>query len=112
MKSVSTYATDNQRPVTLCRYWVKAGQEPRFRELLRRHWPLFQQLGLVAEEPPHLIFRGEDKDRGVFFVETFAWKDAEAAERAHSLPEVAAVWEPMGECCTDMEFPSVEQIHD
>ena len=51
-----------------------------------------------------------DKARGVFYVETFPWADAEAAGRAHSLPEVAAVWEPMGECCTEMEFPSVERV--
>ena len=36
--------------------------------------------------------------------------EGEAAQRAHSLPEVAAVWEPMGACCTEMEFPEVEQI--
>src|SRR5688572_7890510 len=96
----TTPASKTTTPITLCRYWVKAGQEARFRELLHRHWPVFQRLGLVADQPPHLIFRGEDKDRGVFYVETFAWKDADAVERAHSLPEVASVWEPMGECCT------------
>lgn len=96
--------------ITLCRYWVKPDKEVEFRKLLSRHWPTFTKLGLVSEQPPHLIFRGEDKERGLFYVETFAWKDAEAVERAHSLPEVASVWEPMGECCTSMEFPFVEQI--
>lgn len=97
--------------ITLCRYWVKADKEPEFRALLEKHWPTFTRLGLVNDQPPHLIFRGEDKDRGIFYVETFPWKDAEAAGRAHSLPEVAAIWEPMSECCTSMEFPSVEQIN-
>ena len=96
--------------ITLCRYWVKPEKETEFRALLKKHWPVFQKLGLVADDPPHLIFRGEDKQRGLFYVETFAWKNVEAMQRAHSLPEVAAVWEPMGGCCTDMEFPSVEQI--
>lgn len=96
--------------VTLCRYWVKPEKEAEFRRLLERHWPTFQRLGLVADKPPHLIFRGTDRERGVFYVETFPWKDAAAAERAHSLPEVAAVWEPMGNCCSSMEFPSVEQV--
>lgn len=31
-------------------------------------------------------------------------------KRAHSLREVASVWEPMSGCCTSMEFPSVELI--
>ena len=96
--------------ITLCRYWVKADKEAEFKELLRKHWPTFTKLGLVADNPPHLIFRGEDKQRGVFYVETFAWKDEQAVERAHSLPEVAAVWEPMGNCCSEMEFPFVEQV--
>lgn len=103
---------DPSPPVTLCRYWVKPDQEQRFRELLSKHWPVFSELGLVANDPPHLIFRGEDKERGIFYVETFAWKDAGAMERAHSLPEVMAIWGPMGECCSSMEFPSVEQIKD
>jgi hypothetical protein len=96
--------------ITLCRYWVKPDKEAEFRALLERHWPIFTRLGLVADQPPHLIFRGQDGDGRIFYVETFPWKDAQAAGRAHSLPEVAAVWEPMGECCTAMEFPDVEQI--
>jgi hypothetical protein len=96
--------------ITLCRYWVKPEKETEFRKLLQHHWPVFTKLGLVGDDPPHLIFRGQEKDGRVFYVETFTWKDAEAVNRAHSLPEVAAVWEPMGTCCTDMEFPNVEQI--
>ena len=101
---------DSTSNLTLCRYWVKPDKEPEFRELLARHWPVFSELGLVVDDPPHLIFRGVDKERGIFFVETFAWKDASSMQRAHSLPEVAAVWEPMADCCSSMEFPSVERI--
>lgn len=100
----------DDRNITLCRYWVKADKEVEFRALLDRHWPTFVKLGLVLDDPPHLIFRGEDDERGIFYVETFPWKNAEAAKRAHSLPEVGAIWEPMSECCTSMEFPSVERI--
>jgi hypothetical protein len=96
--------------LTLCRYWVKPEREVEFRRLLGQHWPTFERLGLVAERPPHLIFRGTDRERGIFYVETFPWKDPAAMQRAHSLPEVAAVWEPMGDCCSSMEFPSVEQV--
>lgn len=98
--------------ITLCRYWVKADKEDAFKELLKAHWPTFKKLGLVLDDPPHLIFRGEDEERGIFYVETFPWKDQDAMNRAHSLPEVAAVWEPMGECCSSMEFPSVERVVD
>jgi hypothetical protein len=97
-------------PITLCRYWVKPEKEQEFRKLLEQHWPMFQKLGLVLDEPPHLVFRGQTKEGRIFYTEIFPWKDVEATERAHSLPEVASVWEPMGECCTDMEFPDVEQV--
>ena len=96
--------------VTLCRYWVKPEKESEFRQLLSRHWPLFEALGLVADRPPHLILRGQSRDGRLFYVETFPWKDADAVQRAHELPEVAAVWEPMGACCTEMEFSDVEPI--
>lgn len=102
--------TSTHSTITLCRYWVKPEHEARFRGLLREHWPVFVRLGLVAESPPHLVFRGVDKDRGIFYVETFPWKDESAAGRAHTLPEVGAVWGPMAECCSAMEFPAVEQI--
>ena len=101
----------NQRhSISLCRYWVKPEKETEFRRLLEKHWPTFQRLGLVADEPPHLVFRGEDKERGIYYVETFPWKDLESMSRAHSLPEVASIWEPMGDCCSNMEFSDVEQV--
>jgi hypothetical protein len=106
---MATTSAGPRSDVTLCRYWVKPEREAEFRKLLAAHWPTFRKLGLVADDPPHLIFRGEQDGR-VFYVETFPWKDVDAMRRAHSLPEVAAIWEPMGACCTSMEFPSVEVI--
>ena len=108
MSSSHARGTSN---ITLCRYWVKPEKEAEFRDLLVRHLPVFQQLGLVKDDPPHLVFRGQDESGRIFYVETFPWKDQAAMERAHSLPEVASVWEPMGACCTSMEFPFVDQVH-
>ena len=96
--------------ITLCRYWVKPEREATFKVLLARHWPTFEKLGLVADAPPHLVFRGEDKEKGLFYAETFPWKDKDAMHKAHEHPEVMAIWGPMGECCTSMEFPSVELV--
>jgi hypothetical protein len=102
--------TSSDSTITLCRYWVKPEKEAEFKKLLERHWPTFQSLGLVADTPPHLVFRGVDKEKGIFYVETFPWKDGTSAQRAHTLPEVASIWEPMGACCSNMEFTSVEQL--
>lgn len=97
-------------PTTLCRYWVRAEREPEFKALLAAHWPTFLRLGLVDPAGPHLVYRGEDKERGLFYVETFPWRDDAAVETAHEHPEVMAVWGPMGACCSSMEFPFVERI--
>lgn len=51
--------------ITLCRYWVRAEREDEFKALLEKHFKTFEALGLVSSETPHLIFRGEDKERGV-----------------------------------------------
>jgi len=104
-----SHSNDNPASISLCKYRLKPGKEPEFVKLLERHWPTMTRLGLVADQPPHLVFRGEDK-QGVYYVEIFPWKDASAANRAHELPEVAQVWEPMGVCCSDMEFPHVELV--
>jgi len=79
--------------LTLCRYWVKPEREAEFRRLLEQHWPTFERLGLVAEKPPHLIFRGTDRERGIFYVETFPWKDPAAMQRAQSPPEESSARE-------------------
>ncbi|MFK7990553.1 MAG: hypothetical protein AB8I08_31315 [Sandaracinaceae bacterium] len=100
----------NTPPITLCRYWIKPGHEEAFVALLKVHWPTFQKLGLVLEDRPHVIFRGEDTERGVYYVETFPWRDKDAMNCAHELPEVGAIWGPMGECCSSMEFPTVSEV--
>lgn len=99
----------NDAPITLCRYWVKPDEEARFRALLTQHWPTMERLGLVRAEPPHVIFRGEDEERGVYYVETFPWRSRVAMDQAHASPEVSAIWGPMGECCSSMEFPTVRE---
>lgn len=103
-------STPHAPSISLCKYRLKPGKESEFVKLLEKHWPTMTRLGLVADQPPHLLFRGEDKE-GVYYVEVFPWKDETAVNRAHELPEVAQVWEPMGTCCTDMEFPNVELVH-
>lgn len=99
----------------LCLYRVKAGSEAAFRGLLAKHWPTLHRLGLAADEPS-TIYQGSEKAGAPLFVELLSWKNAEAPNRAHELPEVMAVWEPMGMLCESrdgkppMEFPHVERI--
>ena len=96
----------------ICTYRVRAGAEEAFARLLAEHWHVLDGQGLVQGEPSR-FWRGVDETGGVFFVELFTWRTAEAPEAAHDSASVMAVWGPMGELCEarggrpPMEFPHV-----
>ena len=104
-------------PVTvICRYCVKPGHEAEMERLLAQHWPALKGQGLVTDEPP-AIYRGcpspkpgGENDLNSVYIEIFSWKSQSAPQTAHELPEVMAVWEPMGAICESMEFPSFEPL--
>jgi hypothetical protein len=102
--------------VAICTYRVKSGKEAEFQAALQRHWPTLRDLGLAADEPSQ-IFKGLDESGGAFFVEILTWKNADAPNHAHEIPEVMSVWEPMGRCCEArlgrpaMEFPVTQPLH-
>jgi hypothetical protein len=100
---------------SLCIYRVKPGSEGAFKKLLAKHWPTLKRVGLAADVPS-AIYQGSEGERQPIFVELLSWKDEHGAERAHELPDVMAVWEPMGKLCEErngrpsMEFPLVEPL--
>ena len=101
--------------VAICTYRIKAGKEDQFLALLRRHWPMLRDLGM-AVEAPSLIFLGADESGGTVITEILTWTNAGMPNRAHEVPAVMALWEPMGLCCEarlgrpPMEFPQVQPI--
>jgi hypothetical protein len=100
---------------SMCVYQVRAGTEREFERLLRRHWPTLHELELVTDNRA-IAYRGRNDDGSPFFVEFLEWRDETMPDTAHSLPEVAAIWEAMGPLCEDrngkpaMAFPSVESL--
>jgi hypothetical protein len=100
---------------SLCIYRVKLGSEAAFKKLLAKHWPTLRRVGLAADKPS-TIYQGSEGEKRPIFVELLNWKDEHGAGRAHELPDVMAVWEPMGKLCEErdgrpsMEFPIVEPI--
>lgn len=101
--------------ISMCIYRVQGEQEKAFREILQRHWPTLRELGLADDAAP-LTFRGVDPEGKPFYVEFFTWRDQESVDRAHQLPEVLALWEPMEKLCEKrrgqpaVEFPHVERV--
>jgi len=106
---------------SICTYRVKKGARDKFVELLRLHWPTLHENGL-ATDTPAIVFEAEngsdnrDNEQGTTFVEIFSWSRADAPHLAHQMPEVMAVWEPMGGLVEDrdgrpgMEFPSYRPL--
>ena len=96
----------------LCTYRVRAGEEPRFRELLSRHWATLRDLGFVTDEES-LLFRSLDEP--LTYVEIFSWVEGGFA-LAHEHPDVLAIWEPMEPLLEDRdgrprwEFPHYERV--
>ena len=103
------------QPTVICTYRVRSGQESAFTGLLAKHWPALRELDLVTDTPA-AVYRGTEPSGGTYFQEIFHWKDADAPRKAHELPEVMAVWEPVGALCEArdgrpaMEFPHVERV--
>jgi len=103
-------SSSNSDPVSvLCIYRVKEGKEAAFRPLLEKHWPTLDSVGLVTSAPARW-YLGEGKNGQKCFIEMFEWKDAKASGTAHELPDVMAVWEPMGALVDDMEFIDIERL--
>ena len=107
---------DGTKTVNICRYQVKAGHEAEMEALLVKHWPALHGAGLTTDEPA-TVYRGvpstkPNQEHGAarVYIEIFCWKSDDAPALAHEMPEVMAVWEPMGAICESMEFPSFELL--
>jgi hypothetical protein len=102
-------------PTVIATYRVAPGREDEFVALLERHYPTLKSVGLVTDAPPVVYRNVDEKGRSTYF-EIFEWKDADAPDTAHHLPEVMAVWEAMGTLAEDrdgrpkFEFPHVERL--
>ena len=100
---------------SMCIYRVKAGSEGAFKKLLAKHWPTLKRVGLAADVPS-TIYQGSEGDEQPIFVELLNWEEKGGADRAHEIPDVMAVWEPMGKLCESradrppMEFPLVAPL--
>jgi len=91
-------------------YRPKPGKEDELLDLIKKHGPALQSTGLIIGGLP-VIYRATDKRSGEkFFIETFSWRDEDAPEAAHQMPEVMAVWEPMTPILAGMQLAVVEGV--
>jgi len=91
-------------------YRPKKGKENDLFTLVKKHWPVLKELGLVTNDPAK-VYRATDKRSGqVYFIEIFSWRDQRAPETAHQTPEVMAVWETMGPVLEGLELAALEPV--
>jgi quinol monooxygenase YgiN len=103
--------TETGKPVlTHVTYRPKKGKEEELFALVKKHWPVLNQLGLSTKDPAK-IYRATNKESGdVYFIEIFSWRDAQATATAHQTPEVMAIWEPMGPILEKLELAALEPV--
>jgi hypothetical protein len=91
-------------------YRPKKDKTAELLSLVLKHGPALQATGLIVKGPP-AVYRATNKRTGdVFFIETFSWRDEEAPNLAHQMPEVMAVWEPMTPLLDNLELAVIEQL--
>jgi quinol monooxygenase YgiN len=91
-------------------YRPKKGKEAELLLLVKKHWPVLKELGLVTNDPAK-VYRATDKRSGqVYFIEIFSWRDERAPDTAHQTPEVMSVWETMGPVLEGLELAALEPI--
>ena len=91
-------------------YRPKSGKTEELLGLVLKHGPALQSTGLIVDGPP-VIHRATNKRTGdVFFIETFSWRDEDAPNLAHQMPEVMAVWEPMTPLLDNLELAVIEPL--
>ena len=94
----------------LCIYRVKDGKEGEFRPLIEKHWPTLSSIGLRHFRARPLVSIQRQEGTKVFRRALRVEKTPRRPQTAHELPEVMAVWEPMGELVEDMEFLDLETL--
>ena len=90
-------------------------KDREFRALLAQHLPILRARELVTDREPIVV-----KSTNGTYIEIFEWRGAESATRAHHDPEVAKIWEAMGQIATlptlgtldeiDARFPHFEPV--
>lgn len=90
--------------IVIACYRPKPGMADRLRESTRSHVDRLRAEGLVTERKP-IIMEAADGT----IVEVFEWASREAIDRAHSNPNVRAMWEEYDEVCEYVPIADLEE---
>jgi len=86
-------------------YRPVAGREDALLDLVHAHVPALRALGLATDAPP-VILRSPANGN---LVEIFDWVSEEAVQRAHSMPEVIAMWDAFDVVCDFLKLAQLAE---
>lgn len=78
--------------IVFCAYRPREGKADELLALVKQHLPTLRRLELATDRPA-ICCRAADGT----IIEVFEWATADSARLAHEHPEVARIWEAMGE---------------
>lgn len=90
--------------VVFALYQPHEGKDAELRQLIAEHIPTLRRLELITQRPAILA-----KSTNGTYIEVFEWRSAESAGQAHQHPEVAKVWEAMGEIA---DLPTLDSLEE
>ena len=90
--------------VVFALYRPHPGKDAELRRLIAQHLPVLRRLQLATDRPAILV-RAKDGT----YIEVFEWRNEESAKLAHEHPEVARVWEAMGQVA---DFPALDSLEE
>lgn len=83
------------------------GKEAELMAVIAERLPILRRLGMATDREP-INMRSRD---GVI-ISVSEWVDDDAITRAHSHPEVLAMWERFGACCEYVKLESISESQD
>ncbi len=93
--------------ISIAAFKPKPGKEDDLLKVIDDRVPLLRKLGMVTDRTP-IGMRSID---GVI-IHISEWVDDEAITKAHSHPDVLALWERFGDCCDFLKLDSLSESHD
>lgn len=85
----------------------KPGKEDDLLQVIEDRSPLLRKLGMMTERKPISMRSSEGA-----IIHVSEWVDDDAITRAHSNPEVLALWQRFSDCCDFIKLDLLSESHD
>ena len=85
-------------------YRPHKGKDAELRALIKDHAPTLRRLDLITGRPA-VVMKAKDGS----YIEICEWATPDSGQLAHGHPEVAKIWQAMGEVADFLHFEDLEE---